>query len=165
VRHHQHQTRPAFKGFNLKRCGRSPNGTSEICGGTPSSAATIVTSRSAAFGPRTGPSPIIIGRHALVTSDPRRTNSTVDKPGTFTLTFTPEDGSEPIVHDASRSPRVVRVMGMYNCQKVDPGFGRSSFNMGSATDRITRLPSTKNTIRRATTACSRRVRAPLRGNT
>ena len=91
------------KEFGLKKMWLSPNGTiRNILGGTIFRAPIVIKNV-----PRLVPGwtkPIIIGRHAFG-DQYRADNFKVDKPGTFTVTFTPEDGSEPIVHDVVRSRR------------------------------------------------------------
>ena len=67
-------------------------------------------------------------------------------PGTFTVTFTPDDGSEPIVHDVVKIPEGGGViMGMYNFKKSIQDFARSSFKYGLQQNYPVYL-STKNTI-------------------
>src|ERR1700724_4850812 len=80
--------------FGLKKMWRSPNGTiRNILGGTIFRAPIIITNV-----PRLVPTwtkPIIIGRHAFG-DQYRADNFTVDRPGTVTVTFPPDDGSEQI---------------------------------------------------------------------
>jgi isocitrate dehydrogenase len=98
----------------------------------------------AAAGPRLT-KPIIIGRHAFG-DQYRAFNTKVDKPGTFTVTFTPDDGSEPLVHDVVKIPEGGGViMGMYNFKKSIQDFARSSFTYGLQQNYPVYL-STKNTI-------------------
>ncbi|MBS1692248.1 MAG: NADP-dependent isocitrate dehydrogenase [Actinobacteria bacterium] len=130
--------------FGLKKMWLSPNGTiRNILGGTIFRAPIVIKNV-----PRLVPGwtkPIIIGRHAFG-DQYRATNFKVDKPGTFTVTFTPEDGSEPIVHDVVRIPEEGGVvMGMYNFKKSIRDFARSSFNYGLQQNYPVYL-STKNTI-------------------
>ena len=88
--------------FKLKKMWLSPNGTiRNILGGTIFRAPIVISNV-----PRLVPGwtkPIIIGRHAFG-DQYRATNFKVDRPGTVTLTFTPEDGSEPMVHEVVRIP-------------------------------------------------------------
>src|SRR5216684_1272783 len=90
------------KEFNLKKMYRSPNGTiRNILGGTIFRAPIVIKNV-----PRLVPGwtkPIIIGRHAFG-DQYRAFNTKVDRPGTFTVTFTPDDGSEPMVHDVVHIP-------------------------------------------------------------
>ena len=89
--------------------------------------------------------PIIIGRHAFG-DQYRADNFKVDRPGTFTVTFTPDDGSGPIVHDVVQIPEGGGViMGMYNFKKSIQDFARSSFNYALQQKYPVYL-STKNTI-------------------
>ena len=121
------------KEFNLKKMWLSPNGTiRNILGGTIFRAPIVIKNV-----PRLVPGwtkPIIIGRHAFG-DQYRADNFKVDSPGTFTVTFTPDDGSEPIVHDVVKIPEGGGViMGMYNFKKSIQDFARSSFNYGAATE-------------------------------
>ena len=130
--------------FKLKKMWLSPNGTiRNILGGTIFRAPIVISNV-----PRLVPGwtkPIIIGRHAFG-DQYRAFNTKVDKPGTFTVTFTPADGSEPIVHDVVEIPEDGGViMGMYNFKKSIQDFARSSFNYGLQQNYPVYL-STKNTI-------------------
>jgi len=130
--------------FNLKKMWLSPNGTiRNILGGTIFRAPIVIKNV-----PRLVPGwtkPIIIGRHAFG-DQYRADNFKVDRPGTFTVTFTPDDGSEPIVHDVVQIPEGGGVMmGMYNFKKSIQDFARSSFNYGLQQKYPVYL-STKNTI-------------------
>src|ERR1700712_296934 len=88
--------------FGLKQMWLSPNGTiRNILGGVIFRAPIVIENV-----PRLVPGwtkPIIIGRHAFG-DQYRAFNTKVDKPGTFTVTFTPDDGSEPMVHDVVKIP-------------------------------------------------------------
>jgi isocitrate dehydrogenase len=89
--------------------------------------------------------PIVIGRHAFG-DQYRATNFKVDRAGTFTVSFIPDDGSEPIVHDVVKMPEDGGVvMGMYNFKKSIRDFARASFNYGLQQNYPVYL-STKNTI-------------------
>ena len=132
------------KEFNLKQMWQSPNGTiRNILGGTIFRAPIVIKNV-----PRLVPGwtkPIIIGRHAFG-DQYRAFNTKVDRPGTFTVTFTPDDGSEPIVHDVVEIPEDGGViMGMYNFKKSIQDFARSSFKYGLQQGYPVYL-STKNTI-------------------
>ena len=132
------------KEFNLKQMWLSPNGTiRNILGGTIFRAPIVISNV-----PRLVPGwtkPIIIGRHAFG-DQYRAFNTKVDRAGTFTVTFTPDDGSEPIVHDVVEIPEDGGViMGMYNFKKSIQDFARSSFNYGLQQNYPVYL-STKNTI-------------------
>jgi isocitrate dehydrogenase len=133
-----------MKEFGLKQMWLSPNGTiRNILGGTIFRAPIVIKNV-----PRLVPGwtkPIIIGRHAFG-DQYRAFNAKVDKPGTFTVTFTPDDGSEPMVHDVVQIPDGGGViMGMYNFKKSIQDFARSSFKYGLQQNYPVYL-STKNTI-------------------
>ncbi|MEV0707618.1 MULTISPECIES: NADP-dependent isocitrate dehydrogenase [Nocardia] len=133
--------------FGLKKMWRSPNGTiRNILGGTIFRAPIIISNV-----PRLVPGwtkPIIIGRHAFG-DQYRATDFKVFEAGTVTLTFTPEDGSEPIVHEVVKMPEEGGVvMGMYNFRKSIEDFARASFNYGLAQNYPVYM-STKNTILKA----------------
>ena len=132
------------KEFGLKKMWQSPNGTiRNILGGTIFRAPIVIKNV-----PRLVPGwtkPIIIGRHAFG-DQYRAFNTKVDRPGTFTVTFTPDDGSEPMVHDVVSIPEGGGViMGMYNFRKSICDFARSTFNFALQQKYPVYL-STKNTI-------------------
>ncbi|MDT5191152.1 MAG: isocitrate dehydrogenase [Mycobacterium sp.] len=132
------------KEFGLKQMWLSPNGTiRNILGGTIFRAPIVIENV-----PRLVPGwtkPIIIGRHAFG-DQYRAFNTKVEKPGTFTVTFTPDDGSEPMVHDVVQIPEGGGViMGMYNFKKSIQDFARSSFKYGLQ-EKYPVYLSTKNTI-------------------
>ena len=115
------------KEFGLKKMWKSPNGTiRNILGGTIFRAPIIMSNV-----PRLVPGwkkPIVIGRHAFG-DQYRATDFKVPGAGTVTLTFTPDDGSEPIQHEVVRLPEDGGVvMGMYNFTKSIEDFARASFN-------------------------------------
>ncbi|NKY86512.1 NADP-dependent isocitrate dehydrogenase [Nocardia veterana] len=133
--------------FGLKKMWRSPNGTiRNILGGTIFRAPIIISNV-----PRLVPGwtkPIIIGRHAFG-DQYRATDFKVHQAGTVTLTFTPEDGSEPIVHEVVKIPEDGGVvMGMYNFKKSIEDFARASLNYGLQQNYPVYM-STKNTILKA----------------
>ncbi|MGW6426295.1 NADP-dependent isocitrate dehydrogenase [Nocardia sp. NPDC055053] len=135
------------KEFGLKKMWRSPNGTiRNILGGTIFRAPIIISNV-----PRLVPGwtkPIIIGRHAFG-DQYRATDFKVYEAGTVTLTFTPEDGSEPIVHEVVKMPEDGGVvMGMYNFKKSIEDFARASLNYGLQQNYPVYM-STKNTILKA----------------
>jgi isocitrate dehydrogenase len=135
------------KEFGLKQMWLSPNGTiRNILGGTIFRAPIVIKNV-----PRLVPGwtkPIIIGRHAFG-DQYRADNFRVDKPGTFTISFTPDDGSEPIVHDVVEIPDGGGVMmGMYNFKRSIQDFARAAFNYGLQQKYPVYL-STKNTILKA----------------
>ncbi|QLY31977.1 NADP-dependent isocitrate dehydrogenase [Nocardia huaxiensis] len=133
--------------FDLKKMWRSPNGTiRNILGGTIFRAPIIISNV-----PRLVPGwtkPIIIGRHAFG-DQYRATDFKVHQAGTVTLTFTPEDGSEPIVQEVVKMPEDGGVvMGMYNFQDSIRDFARASLNYGLQQNYPVYM-STKNTILKA----------------
>ena len=133
--------------FNLKKMWRSPNGTiRNILGGTIFRAPIIISNV-----PRLVPGwtkPIIIGRHAFG-DQYRATDFKVHQAGTVTIQFTPEDGSEPIVHEVVKMPEDGGVvMGMYNFRKSIEDFARASLNYGLQQNYPVYM-STKNTILKA----------------
>jgi isocitrate dehydrogenase len=135
------------KEFNLKKMWLSPNGTiRNILGGTVFRAPIVIKNV-----PRLIPGwtkPIIIARHAFG-DQYRATNFKVDRPGTVMLTFTPEDGSEPIVHEVVQIPEDGGVvMGMYNFKKSIDDFGRAAFSY-ALQEKLPLYLSTKNTILKA----------------
>ena len=119
------------KEFNLKKMWVSPNGTiRNILGG--------VVFRE----------PIIIGRHAHG-DQYKATNFKVPGAGTLTITFTPEDGGEPMEYVVANYPADGGVaLGMYNFNDSIADFARASFAYGLERGYPVYL-STKNTILKA----------------
>ena len=132
------------KEFHLKQMWQSPNGTiRNILGGTIFRAPIVIKNVPRLVSGWT--KPIIIGRHAFG-DQYRAFNTKVDRPGTFTVTFTPDDGSEPMVHDVVRIPEGGGViMGMYNFKKSVQDFAHSTFTYALQHNYPVYL-STKNTI-------------------
>lgn len=133
--------------FGLKTMWRSPNGTiRNILGGVVFREPIIIDNI-----PRLVPGwtkPIVIGRHAFG-DQYRATDFKVPGAGTITLTFTPDDGSEPIEHEVIRMPEGGGVtMGMYNFNESIADFARASFEYGLKRNYPVFL-STKNTILKA----------------
>ncbi|GAA1481745.1 NADP-dependent isocitrate dehydrogenase [Gordonia sinesedis] len=133
--------------FGLKQMWRSPNGTiRNILGGTIFRAPIIISNV-----PRLVPGwtkPVVIGRHAFG-DQYRATDFKVPTGGTVTITFTPDDGSEPIEHEVVQMPDGGGVvLGMYNVNKSIEDFARASFNYGLQRGYPVYL-STKNTILKA----------------
>ena len=133
--------------FGLKKMWLSPNGTiRNILGGVIFREPIIISNI-----PRLVPGwtkPIIIGRHAHG-DQYKATNFKVPGAGQLTITFTPEDGSEPIQHvvtDFGADGGVA--MGMYNFNKSITDFARASLNYGLSRGYPVYL-STKNTILKA----------------
>ncbi|MBJ8338499.1 NADP-dependent isocitrate dehydrogenase [Antrihabitans sp. YC3-6] len=135
--------------FGLKKMWRSPNGTiRNILGGTIFRAPIIISNV-----PRLVPGwtkPIIIGRHAFG-DQYRATDFKVPGPGTVTITYTPDNGDEPIqhelVHFTEESLGGV-VQGQYNFNQSIIDFARASLNYGLQQNYPVYL-STKNTILKA----------------
>jgi isocitrate dehydrogenase len=133
--------------FGLKKMWRSPNGTiRNILGGVVFREPIIMSNV-----PRLVPGwtkPIIIGRHAHG-DQYKATDFKVDRPGTLTVTFTPDDGSEPMEFEVARYPEGGGVaMSMYNYKKSIEDFARASFRYGLARNYPVYM-STKNTILKA----------------
>jgi isocitrate dehydrogenase len=133
--------------FGLKKMWASPNGTiRNILGGVVFREPIIISNI-----PRLVPGwtkPIIIGRHAHG-DQYKATNFKVPGAGQLTITFTPEDGSEPIQHVvADYGPDGGVAMGMYNFNKSIEDFARASFSYGLQRNYPVYL-STKNTILKA----------------
>src|SRR6476661_2992354 len=133
--------------FGLKKMWRSPNGTiRNILGGTIFRAPIIISNV-----PRLVPGwtkPIIIGRHAFG-DQYRATDFKVPGPGKVMITYTPEDGSEPIEHELVNFPEGGGVVqGQYNFTKSIEDFARASLNYGLQQNYPVYL-STKNTILKA----------------
>ncbi|WP_022727302.1 NADP-dependent isocitrate dehydrogenase [Fodinicurvata sediminis] len=132
--------------FGLKKMWRSPNGTiRNIVNGTVFREPIICKNV-----PRLVPGwtqPIIIGRHAYG-DQYKATDFTVPGPGKLTITYTPEDGSEPVTREVHNFPGGGVAMGMYNEDESIRGFARSCFNYGLQRGYPVYL-STKNTILKA----------------
>lgn len=133
--------------FGLKKMWKSPNGTiRNILGGVIFREPIIIENV-----PRLVPhwrKPIVVGRHAFG-DQYKATDLKVPGAGTVTLTFTPEDGSEPMIHEVVRIPEGGGVtMGMYNFNESIADFARASFAYGLQRGYPVFL-STKNTILKA----------------
>lgn len=133
--------------FGLKKMWKSPNGTiRNILGGVVFREPIIISTI-----PRLVPGwtkPIVVGRHAFG-DQYRATDFKVPSAGTVTLTFTPDDGSQPIEHEVVRIPEGGGVtMGMYNFNESIADFARASFAYGLKRGYPVYL-STKNTILKA----------------
>jgi isocitrate dehydrogenase len=129
--------------FNLKQMWRSPNGTiRNILGGTVFREPIIIQNI-----PRLVPGwtkPICIGRHAF--GDQYRATDFLTKgSGTLTITFTPDNGSEPIEHKVYHFEDNGVALAMFNTDESISGFARSCMNQAL----LKKWPlylSTKNTI-------------------
>jgi isocitrate dehydrogenase len=135
------------KEFNLKKMWTSPNGTiRNILGGVVFREPIIISNI-----PRLVPNwtkPIVIGRHAHG-DQYKATNFKVPGAGQLTITFTPEDGGEPIRHVVAQYPSDGGVaLGMYNFNASIADFARASLSYGLERGYPVYL-STKNTILKA----------------
>jgi isocitrate dehydrogenase len=135
------------KEFNLKKMWVSPNGTiRNILGGVVFREPIIISNI-----PRLVPNwtkPIIIGRHAHG-DQYKATNFKVPGPGQLTITFTPENGGEPIQHVVANYPANGGVaLGMYNFNDSIADFAHACFAYGLERGYPVYL-STKNTILKA----------------
>src|SRR5947199_3522322 len=114
--------------FSLKRMYRSPNGTiRNILGGVIFREPIVISNI-----PRLVPSwtkPIVIGRHAFG-DQYRATDLVVPSAGTLTLTFTPQDGSEPIEINVFDFPGSGVALAMYNLDESIRDFARASRRYG-----------------------------------
>ncbi|MGK3205272.1 NADP-dependent isocitrate dehydrogenase [Amycolatopsis sp. MEPSY49] len=133
--------------FGLKKMWLSPNGTiRNILGGVIFREPIVIQNI-----PRLVPTwtkPIIIGRHAHG-DQYRATNFKVPGPGKLTVTYTPDDGSEPMEFQVAQFPEGGGVaMGMYNFKKSIEDFARASLQYGLDRELPVYL-STKNTILKA----------------
>lgn len=132
--------------FGLKRMWSSPNGTiRNILGGVIFREPIVCRNI-----PRPVPAwekPIVIGRHAHA-DQYKAADFVVPGPGTVTITYAPEDGSEPIEMRVAKFPEGGVAMGMYNYDESIRDFARASFAYGL--DRgLPVYMSTKNTILKA----------------
>lgn len=133
--------------FGLKEMWRSPNGTiRNILGGVIFREPIIIDNV-----PRLVPTwtkPIVVGRHAFG-DQYRATDFKAPGGGTVTLTFTPNDASEPMEFEVVEIPESGGVvMGMYNFNDSIRDFARASFSYGLQRGFPVYL-STKNTILKA----------------
>jgi len=114
------------KEFGLKKMWRSPNGTiRNIVGGTIFREPIIMKNVPRYVQGWT--KPICIGRHAF--GDQYKATDFVTKgKGKLTMTFTPEDGSEPRSFEVYNFEENGVAMAMYNIDSSIYGFARSSFN-------------------------------------
>jgi len=132
--------------FGLKKMWKSPNGTiRNILGGVIFREPIIISNI-----PRLVPGwnkPIIVGRHAFG-DQYRATDFVFDGPGTLTISFQPEDGSEAQSFEVYQAPAGGVAMAMYNQDESIRDFARASFNYGLSRNYPVYL-STKNTILKA----------------
>jgi len=132
--------------FGLKKMWRSPNGTiRNILGGTVFREPIICENV-----PRLVPGwtqSIVIGRHAHG-DQYRATDFLVPGAGKLTMTFTPEEGGDPMNFDVMQFEAPGIAMGMYNLDESIRGFARACMNYGLQRKWPVYL-STKNTILKA----------------
>ncbi|MGQ8335276.1 isocitrate dehydrogenase (NADP(+)) [Sunxiuqinia sp. A32] len=129
--------------FQLKHMWKSPNGTiRNILGGTVFREPILIKNI-----PRLVPGwkqPICIGRHAF--GDQYRATDFLTKgKGKLTITFTPEDGSEPQTYDVYDFEGDGIAMAMYNTDESITGFAHACMNQALA-KKWPLYMSTKNTI-------------------
>ena len=135
------------KEFGLKKMWKSPNGTiRNILGGTIFREPIVMSNV-----PRLVPGwtkPIVVARHAFG-DQYKATDFKVPGAGQLTVTFTPDDGSEPIQHvvyNYGEDGGVAQVQ--YNVNDSIRGFAHACFNYGLMRHYPVYL-STKNTILKA----------------
>ena len=132
--------------FGLKKMWLSPNGTiRNILGGVIFREPIVISNI-----PRLVPGwtkPIVIGRHAHG-DQYKAQNFVVPGPGTVTITYTPDDGSEPMELEVAKFDDGGVAMGMYNYDASIRDFARASFRYGLERGFPVYL-STKNTILKA----------------
>ena len=132
--------------FGLKKMWKSPNGTiRNILGGVVFREPIICSNI-----PRLVPGwtkPIVIGRHAHG-DQYKATDFRVPRRGTVTITWTPDDGSEPIEMEVAKFTGGGVALGMYNFDDSIRDFARASLNYGLKRNYPVYL-STKNTILKA----------------
>ena len=134
------------KEFSLKKMYKSPNGTiRNIVGGTVFREPIIVKNIPRYIQGWTRP--ICIGRHAF--GDQYRATDIVTKgKGKLTMTFTPEDGSEPKSWEVYNFEENGVALSMYNIDSSIYGFARSCMNK-ALNKKWPLYLSTKNTILKA----------------
>lgn len=132
--------------FGLKKMWKSPNGTiRNILGGVIFREPIIIQNI-----PKLVPSwtkPIVIGRHAHG-DQYKATDFVVKGPGTVTITYTPDDGSQPVEMEIAKFENGGVAMGMYNFDDSIRDFARASLRYGLSRNYPVYL-STKNTILKA----------------
>ena len=132
--------------FGLKKMWKSPNGTiRNILGGVVFREPIICSNI-----PRLVPGwtkPIVIGRHAHG-DQYRAADFRVPSAGTVTITWTPDDGSEPIEMEVAKFTGGGVALGMYNFDDSIRDFARACLNYGLKRNYPVYL-STKNTILKA----------------
>ena len=129
--------------FKLKKMYKSPNGTiRNICGGVIFREPIIIKNI-----PRCVPgwtSPIVVGRHAF--GDQYRATDYVPKEaGTFTMTFAPASGAEPVNMEVYKFEGPGVMLAMYNTDESIYEFGHSCMKF-ALQRKFPLYLSTKNTI-------------------
>ena len=134
------------KEFSLKKMYKSPNGTiRNIVGGTVFREPIIVKTIPRYI--QSWTKPICIGRHAF--GDQYRATDIVTKgKGKLTMTFTPEDGSQPKSWEVYNFEENGVALSMYNIDSSIFGFARSCMNR-ALNKKWPLYLSTKNTILKA----------------
>jgi len=134
------------KEFNLKKMWKSPNGTiRNILGGVVFREPIICKNVPRLV--KNWTKPIVIGRHAHA-DQYKATDFVVPGPGTLTITYTPDDGGEPMQFEVARYEGSGVAMGMYNFDDSIRDFARACFRYGLERNYPVYL-STKNTILKA----------------
>ena len=132
--------------FGLKRMWKSPNGTiRNILGGTIFREPIVIDRIS-----RLVPSwtkPIVVARHAFG-DQYKATDFRIPARGSLTVTFTPEDGGQPIEHLVYDYPGAGVAQVQYNLDQSIADFARACLNYGLMRHYPVYL-STKNTILKA----------------
>ncbi|MFF8288254.1 NADP-dependent isocitrate dehydrogenase [Streptomyces sp. NPDC016309] len=129
--------------FGLKAMYRAPDATvQDVLGGVLFREPVIMDGV-----PRPVPSwtrPIVVGRHTFG-DQYRATELKVPGPGTLTMTFTPEDGSDPVELEVCAFPGAGIALSMYNLDASVRDFARASFRYG-LTRGLPVVLTTKNTV-------------------
>ena len=132
--------------FGLKRMWKSPNGTiRNILGGTIFREPIVIDRI-----PRLVPGwtkPIVVARHAFG-DQYKATDFRIPARGSLTVTFTPEDGGQPIEHLVYDYPGAGVAQVQYNLDQSIADFARACLNYGLMRHYPVYL-STKNTILKA----------------
>ena len=132
--------------YTLKKMWRSPNGTiRNIVGGTVFREPIIMKNIPKYV--QGWDKPICIGRHAFG-DQYKATDIVTHGKGTLTMTFTPENGDDPLVWEVYKFQEDGVAMAMYNIESSIYGFARSCMNQAISKKWPLYL-STKNTILKA----------------
>ena len=132
--------------FGLKKMWKSPNGTiRNILGGVIFREPIVMSNVPRLIQGWT--KPIVIGRHAYG-DQYAATDFLVPGPGKVTITYTPDDGGEPMEFQVARFAGGGVAMGMYNLDDSIRDFARAALRYGLRRGYPVYL-STKNTILKA----------------